>query len=160
MPGRRQRLLLLLAAAAAAALLLLSIQVEGSAAADNSTPSRFKEAENEEAALAQLKQLQQQQQQQNQQQQQQQQQNQQQQQQQEQELQDAAEFALRRGWFKLAQEIILYSHVVGVDVAYRVRRVVMEIRNSLSEMERLLNKKHDEVAVYVQQQQQQQQQQQ
>ncbi|OEH75140.1 cs domain-containing protein [Cyclospora cayetanensis] len=52
-----------------------------------------------------------------------------------------------KGWWKLAQEIILESHAVGVDVGSSVRRVVMEIRNHLLEVERLLSKQHDAIAV-------------
>ena len=44
----------------------------------------------------------------------------------------------------------------GADVASRVRRVAMDIRNHLLELERLLSKQHDAIAVYVHLQQQQQ----
>ncbi|XP_026191601.1 uncharacterized protein LOC34621639 [Cyclospora cayetanensis] len=119
---------LLFVAAAVAVLVVFPCKVV--AANEEILSSRFESAADEAAAVAQLKAQQEAQ-----------------QKPQQLQLQRDVEFALHKGWWKLAQEIILESHAVGVDVGSSVRRVVMEIRNHLLEVERLLSKQHDAIAV-------------
>lgn len=90
-------------------------------------------------------------------------------------LERDAAFAMTRGWWRVARQLILDSHefsgaarrafsmrsafrfgklrccfpfgAAGVDLASTVRRVATQIRNHLHEVEHVLNKHHDSIAV-------------
>eukprot|EP00922_Rhytidocystis_sp_ex-Travisia-forbesii_P017613 GHVS01026243.1.p1 GENE.GHVS01026243.1~~GHVS01026243.1.p1 ORF type:complete len:443 (+),score=124.55 GHVS01026243.1:71-1330(+) len=57
------------------------------------------------------------------------------------------QLAIGRSWWKLSQALILKSHKEERDFSTFVRSAVADIRHNTDELIRLLNKKHDEIAI-------------
>eukprot|EP00922_Rhytidocystis_sp_ex-Travisia-forbesii_P017614 GHVS01026244.1.p1 GENE.GHVS01026244.1~~GHVS01026244.1.p1 ORF type:complete len:366 (+),score=86.57 GHVS01026244.1:43-1140(+) len=57
------------------------------------------------------------------------------------------QLAIGRSWWKLAQTLILKSHKQDRDFSTFIRSAVADVRYNTDELIRLLNKKHDEIAV-------------
>lgn len=54
--------------------------------------------------------------------------------------------SISRGWWTLSKKLIIKTHEQGIDLSPVVRSAELSIRKELSELTRLLNKKHSEVA--------------